>query len=445
MRRYGNVCDTLVFCLVAVLLPAWLLGHLFLTFFPVSGSSGNVQTASVQAVDVSEIASSATGKGADSLNRDLPSDNEFDSKNTSTNGSEATKNALATSGSVATGTAPATDWQQRIEGMQNSLVSIKSQNVDLKNRESELKQANVSLETEVERLKSRLSEASTGSDNLALVKSKLTSLNEAHTRLSERFRETEQTKTSLESKLAQLQSQNQQLAARKQVVGDQENLRTKMETKVQDLTNQLRESESQLQTQLRLVQTMQAEESSKSEAAKLELTNQSQDLQNATEQRNVLRARVDELTGSLKAAQTKLAERESKLADLNKKVKTLDAKYNLTLKRLATASNSKPKKAVEKTRVAEKRSGTTTTQRPAELELSGPSDSPVVTREQYREYVSSRGNRSTLAFIQWVGEDQVIVRSFANKQLYQLPLGRFSGPDQNYLRTLKPKNTISQP
>jgi len=53
-------------------------------------------------------------------------------------------------------------------------------------------------------------------------------------------------------------------------------------------------------------------------------------------------------------------------------------------------------------------------------------------REVYRDFVSSKGSISKMAFIRWENDD-IIVRSFSNKRLYRLTLDRFSAADQTYL------------
>ena len=46
IKRHGEIVDALVFMIVALLLPAWLLGHLFLTCYPAPESDGTVAAAS---------------------------------------------------------------------------------------------------------------------------------------------------------------------------------------------------------------------------------------------------------------------------------------------------------------------------------------------------------------------------------------------------------------
>ena len=57
---------------------------------------------------------------------------------------------------------------------------------------------------------------------------------------------------------------------------------------------------------------------------------------------------------------------------------------------------------------------------------------PAKPKEEFRDFVSSKGSVSRMAFIRWEGED-VIVRSFANKKLYRLTMDRFSEEDKKYL------------
>lgn len=413
MRRHGNVCDTLVFCLVAVLLPAWLLGHLFLTFFP--ARSSNTEMA---------IAASST---------DVPSrtDVSLTPKHTNEDRSEANtrhnKNMVVEK--IADSNAQSAEGQNGSTAIESKIADLKTENVNLTRQANELQSQKSDQSIEINKLKDQLAQIShvKSTEDTQAVARQLQSLKSDFSQLTENHQSMQTAKSSLESKIKRLESRNQQLAMRKGTVVDKEGWQREMESKVQQLEEQLRESKTNLAEQQQLVQTMKAAESTDSETTQEIVAAREQLLREAIEQKRLLQARVSELTLSLDSASSKIVNRNKELADFRQQLQTLKAKYDLTLKRLASADTGDP----------QKKNVATSSQPSSGPELTGPTDAQSAAEEQYREYVSIRGNRSRLAFIQWVGDDQVIVRSFANKQLYQLPLSRFSDPDQQYLISLK--------
>ena len=138
----------------------------------------------------------------------------------------------------------------------------------------------------------------------------------------------------------------------------------------------------------------------------------------------------DRLTAILKSTRSSLAIQKQELVDSNSRLEQLNARYAMKVKEL-TAKSPATDGSANNNRTGE-RSSRSERSRSAQRGESG--------KEQYREYVSSHGNRSRLAFIQWIDNDQVVVRSFANKQLYQVPIERFSAADQEYLKSQKKSN-----
>ena len=138
----------------------------------------------------------------------------------------------------------------------------------------------------------------------------------------------------------------------------------------------------------------------------------------------------DRLTTTLKSTRSSFAIQKQELVDSNSRLEQLNARYAMKVKELTGKSPAADGSA----------NNNRTGERSSRSERSRPTQSGESGKEQYREYVSSRGNRSRLAFIQWLDNDQVVVRSFANKQLYQVPIERFSAADQEYLKSLKKSN-----
>jgi len=92
-RRRGDIMDTLVFMLVAILLPAWILGTLYLTFFP-AGASAAADSQTIALVDGEDGSFDANS---------VADPNSVNSK-TSETGSSGSGDSNSDSGSMFSGT-----------------------------------------------------------------------------------------------------------------------------------------------------------------------------------------------------------------------------------------------------------------------------------------------------------------------------------------------------
>ena len=419
MRRHGNICDTLVFILVAVLLPAWILGHLFLAFFPAPAGAAKTKIAS-SAIESSRRSNVSLTPAAKKNEATEPE-------------SDALTKAQASSGQTNLQGAGNDEWRQEAVSLKNSLADLESRNISLSENANRLESQRSDLAREVDILKNELAKASATSGNQGqqVIGNRLQSMNNDSLQLEEKYQSIVRDNKSLSGKVERLESRNKQLATRKSAVANKEAWQQESEAKVKRLEEQLQQSSIDLARQMQLVRSMQAAQRDDFTDAKSSVAIREKALQSAARQNEVLQARVDELTGDLDSANTSLATRKEEIAYYRKEFQQLQTKYEISLKRLVSSDSSTPRSNLTDNNLA------TIDQPINQLELNGPTVAQSETGERYRDYVSSQGNRSKLAFVQWVGDDQLVVRSFANKQLYQLPLNRFSQADQEYLLTLK--------
>ena len=128
-----------------------------------------------------------------------------------------------------------------------------------------------------------------------------------------------------------------------------------------------------------------------------------------------LQQQVNALNQRVNVTSETLATRENELRSTKQMVQDLGAENNELKTALNTARDAR--KAAE---MAAQRAAPKTVQ---QTELP---------KEVYRDFVSSKGSISKMAFVRWE-DDEVIVRSFTNKKLYRLTLDRFGDADQQYL------------
>lgn len=372
MRRSGSVCDTLVFLLVATLLPAWLLGHLFLMFFPAQDSGMAVQggtpdrLGSVAALADSDSSGDSQSEGMIDL---LTEDEKPDT--TTSSHSELGQQDV--------------QWGQKVVEFESTISNLQKENENLSLKATEFESLKFEQQKEIDELKKRLQQNSmqNGQGQIASMSTQLREAKDDYTRLEDRFKLLQDEKSQLAREFSDLESKNEQLAMAQQSTGP-DNTKT---------------AEALVAASEKL-------------------------LAEANEEKSRLQNRVKELATALDTAQASFTSQKRELDDANNQLQQLNAKFAQIRKSRGTASapseNTKPGRSnlIETSRRANRPSAT----------------------EQYREYVSSRGNRSRLAFIKWIEDEQVVVRSFLNKQLYQVPIERFSDADQKYLKSLKPTN-----
>jgi len=412
MRRSGNVCDTLVFLLVAVLLPAWLLGHLYLALFPSSGSN---------ATSPANTAGAVVSLSGENSSSDKPS----------TDGAIGLLDDTTSSSAADVGQ-QAAKWQEELASFKTKFSSLSSENQNLTMKATEFKGLKLRQEREIAQLKSQLEQISNqgGAEKIASMSTELQNTKNDYAQLDKELKSIEQEKSQLASQVMELKSKNQQLAESAGSGNRNEGLQQKLEAQVQNLENKLRESTDKLAEQKRLMEQMQGERPGDSETAEALVAASKKLLGDANQEKTRLQVRVNELITALESTKSNLASQKKQLADSNTRLEQVNAKYALTLKRLATNNSTPPNQT----------NGSATSKPPGRIETPRPTTAVPPAKEQYRNYVSSRGNQSRLAFVQWIGNDQVVVRSFANKQLYQVPIERFSVSDQAYLQSLKLMN-----
>lgn len=370
MRRSGSVCDTLVFLLVAALLPAWLLGHLFLMFFPADGSGvafqdgTSDQSAAVAALADDDSSDDSESEGMIALLTEEP---DVTTSSASERGQQDVQ------------------WEQKVGEFESTISNLQKENQNLSLKAAELANLKSEQQKEIDNLKNRLQQSSmeTGQGQFASMSTRLQDAKDDYAHLEDRFKLLQDEKSQLAREFSDLKSKNQRLAMTHKSTGPA-NTKT---------------AEALVAASEKLLAT-------------------------ANEEKSRLQNRVDELMAALGTAQSSFATQKRELDDTNNQLQQLNAKFAQTLKRLGTGENP-----AENTKPA----------RSTLIETSRRSSRPSV-KEQYREYVSSRGNRSRLAFIKWIEDEQVVVRSYLNKQLYQVPIERFSDADQKYLKSLKPTN-----
>ena len=393
MRRSGNVCDVLVFCLVAVLLPAWLLGHLFLMFFPASDSGVASQPNSDPAGAVAALADEGSSD-KNLSNKNVLTEGSSDKKSSNEKSSVHTIDLLPSEPSKVT---PAADefgqqkveWEQKISMFETSISDLKTENRNLTMKTTELENLKSAQVREIAQLKNRLEQMpnDSGDDELAAVSTQLQDMRSNYAQLDKKFR-------LIQTEKSQLQTEVSKLTEHKQ-----------------------------------MVERIQSEGLGKTETDTLVATNKRL-LSEANEEKDRLQSEVNQLTTTLKSTRSSFAIQKQELVDSNSRLEQLNARYAMKLKELTAKSPAADGSA----------NNNGTGERSSRSERSRPAQRGESGKEQYREYVSSRGNRSRLAFIQWIDNDQVVVRSFANKQLYQVPIERFSAADQEYLKSQKKSN-----
>ena len=380
MNRRGDILDTLVFLLVAILLPMWLLGHLYLMWYPNSaGGSSSSDSGSLVAstdgggidgADASEKSSSQSESGMDGLDLDTGA-------GTGTNsGGNTISHAFSPGEKSGSGNAnslrleelegEASKWKLEADGLkietgqlQSKINQLQETNQDRANTIKDLNFRLNSTQTELEQARQAASEAASKASNAASMAGPTLDggnneeLESANQRVSELVAQIETINASLRSKT-------------------KENLGLK--SKIASLKNQIDGS---------------------GEKASREMNALSQEVARL---KNELQVAQNELT----TAKDSITSRESELEQLRQQ--------------MAAASSAKP-----------------TEDSTGELRVTPRPESSAL---GYRDFVSQKGQKAKLAFVRWE-EDKVVVRSFYDQKLYRIPVSVFSDSDQEYLRELQ--------
>lgn len=386
--------DSLVFMLAGLLLPAWLLGHLFLTFYPAPetmAESGTEPKSNLEnPAESSDLPSglSPTDSSGDAANDSNPGDS---------NGMLANN--------------PLKGELDSLTGKFNSLVSKSTQ---LETDIATLNRTNADLMAENAALKSEASDRS-NSNSLMLQEdsASVALVNELRTKFDSASRQV----TAMEQSLQDARSQLETTESEKQTLQlDLDNARMKLQ---------------QAETKLASAQTTDSMEikpeggNSPFAHATPEGSSSKPDLVAEANARVAeLEQKIKEINFSLTNAnqtaanrQKDLQARESEIQSTRQNMEDLRAQTAQVIADLRTQNNDL------KTALEASRNNPVNTLKVVE---------PQLPKEVYRDFISSKGSVSKMAFIRWEGED-IIVRSFSNKKLYRLTLDRFSNDDQQYL------------
>lgn len=366
-KRTGDVLDTLVMMIAGLLLPAWLLGHLFLTFYPapevVAGATTDETTASQPADD-------GTASG---------SSTKSDSGDASMAGAGSEGGALGSgSGSGSSG-----DSQAELQAMTMKLDSMAQTSASLESEITSLRDTNAMLAQENANLKTKANQ------HVMSPKPLQPDNSEAMDELQRKY----------DAASAEVQSMQQRLEST-------ENEKQTLMTEFANTQSRLQETEANLMAAVKKNEEMAMQPDSGAAKTPFDLlgaeekTQQSALVDEANAKITDLERQIKELNFSLTNTTNAMAERENALRTAKVEVQDI------------LAQNAELKAALNAARTA-----------PATAEPP---------KEVFRNFVSSKGSVSRMAFIRWEGED-VIVRSFANKKLYRLTMDRFSEADKQYL------------
>lgn len=386
-KRSGDILDGLVFMLAGMLLPAWLLGMLYLTFYPAPDTAGEMAAGNS---DIAAVSNSDTETG----------ENEQASSSNSGNP------GASGSGTSGSDTKPNNEFKLKLDSMTEKFQSLTTTSEAFESEVMSLKQTNATLVDENAALKTQMAQAASMAqatpdlDNSA-------AMNELQTKYDSTALQLESTKQNLADATTRLQS---------------------TENEKRTLQNDLATTQSQLE---------QANTNLAAAISKAQASMESRPAAGSSESPFAL-LHSDQDTPKPDMA----AEANAKVVELEQQIKELS--FNLNNANEAMDANKEGLQiAKQELQTAKQELQTAQTQMQTlqaqngdlQTALKAARESvtkPEVPKEVFRDYVSSKGSVSKMAFIRWEGES-VIVRSFANKKLYRLTMDRFSEADQKYL------------
>lgn len=374
-KRSGDILDGLVFMLAGMLLPAWLLGMLYLTFYPASDTAGEMAAGNS---DIAAVSNSDTETG----------ENEQASSSNSGN-----------PGASGSDTKPNNEFKLKLDSMTEKFQSLTTTSEAFESEVMSLKQTNATLVDENAALKTQMAQAASMAqatpdlDNSA-------AMNELQTKYDSTALQLESTKQNLADATTRLQS---------------------TENEKRTLQNDLATTQSQLE---------QANTNLAAAISKAQASMESRPAAGSSESPFAL-LHSDQDTPKPDMA----AEANAKVVELEQQIKELS--FNLNNANEAMDANKEELQIAKQELQAAQTQMQTLQAQNGDLQtaLKAARESvtkPEVPKEVFRDYVSSKGSVSKMAFIRWEGES-VIVRSFANKKLYRLTMDRFSEADQKYL------------
>ena len=370
IHRKAEIVDTLVFMIAGLLIPAWLLGHLFLTFYPAPESVNN--SADLDGTNLTNVSGSSESES------ELPSVDGSES-NQSTEQIDEPNTGLTSA------------QKEKLASLSNDYQALLARHSDVERNMATLQKENVALESEVASLKSTAAKMSSdGGDSNAA-----------------------------ETLRAQLDNASQKLTTTQQTLANTETKLQSTETEMQTLRTNLADTQSKLE--LAQSNLAAAEKRSSQMAANSDSDESSPFAQIPSE---------DDGEATL------VAEANAKVAELQQEVKSLNQRINSANETLAIRDKELNATKLDMQDISSQNSDLKTALNAAKQAAEKLKIQSELPKEVYRDFVSSKGSVSKMAFVRWEGED-VIVRSFSNKKLYRLTLDRFGDADQQYLREQK--------
>jgi hypothetical protein len=375
--RQAEILDTLVFLIAGFLLPVWLLGQLFLTFYPAPNST-DIADSGDSLNNLTNVSNNVELTASPAVSSNLESDENSDSADVS--GSEQPN-----------------PWQLKFETISSKLDALTAESDGLLTNNESLKSVNVSLEAENKKLYAEMKSLQSANDFTPAMETQTKDqidpkvVTQLQSQLTEMSAKLESERADLMNATTNLDAaQDQQRALQSKLLSLQSDLKV-AESKLVDANKNIAKFEDDAASEpLQLVPPANDDQTEKLAEAKQKIT--------------MLEQNVDALAQKNQTATTTLANREQALLVSQQTVENLTAQNQKLQTALSQASQQQATKV---------------------------SPAPS-TAEVYREFISSKGNPAKMAFVRWEGE-KILFRNFANKKLYRLPLSRFSEADQRYL------------
>ena len=390
-NRTGDVLDSLVVMIAMLLIPAWLLGHLFLTFYPAPEGVAGAELGGTEASQ--------------------PADGDSKSKSPTDPDSDMGTGSGDKSGEMAMGDGS--------NGMGGSSAALQS----MKDKFNSLTQTSATLESEVMSLKE---------SNAALVQQNEALKTKANQHVMSFKKPAEDNSKALQELQIKYDNTSFELQSMQQKLESTENEKQTLQMNLADA-----------QSKLEQAQAMQAKPDAAADTpfallGSEEKSKQDELVAEANAKVTALQQQIEELNRSMANSKNSMAAQQEELQTARRQVQDAMAQ-NANLK---TALNTARENAARDIAAARDKAASEMAARDKAAAAREQADREQAAREQamaaekpkeeFRDYTSSKGSVSRMAFIRWEGDD-VIVRSFANKKLYRLTMDRFSEADQQYL------------
>ena len=400
-NRTGDVLDSLVVMIAMLLIPAWLLGHLFLTFYPAP-----------EGVAGAELGGTEASQPADG-DSESKSPTDPDSDMGTGSGDKLGEMAMGDGSNGMGGSSAA------LQSMKDKFNSLTQTSATLESEVMSLKESNAALVQQNEALKTKANQhvmsfkkpAEDNSKALQELQIKYDNTSFELQSMQQKLESTENEKQTLQMNLADAQSkleQAQAMQAKPDAAADTPFalLGSEEKSKQDELVAEANAKVTALQQQIEELNRSMANSKNSMAAQQEELQTARRQVQDAMAQNANLKTALN--TARENAARDIAAARDKAASEMAARDKAAAAREMAAREMAAREQADREQAAREQAMAAEK------------------------PKEEFRDYTSSKGSVSRMAFIRWEGDD-VIVRSFANKKLYRLTMDRFSEADQQYL------------